>query len=182
MFTKMRVNKFVCILLMDIHIQTITDVFFFSHTFPVNENSVCMLEQTCIIFPEQHQKLKAVWFWWRALVMPLCVHQCVQMLILRVLLTRPLQTNPRTFPKFEWGGNFRAASRRKSLTAGSVLLLTTVREGRGHSSQHTYTKKKKTSCLKPEGSVEEMNSSLLWSWYDCIHFNKWCFCYISSAF
>lgn len=102
-----------------------------------------MLEQTCIIFPEQHQKLKAVWFWWRALVMPLCVHQCVQTLILRVLLTRPLQTNPRTFPKFEWGGNFRAASRRKSLTAGSVLLLTTVREGRGHSSQHTYTKKKK---------------------------------------
>lgn len=73
--------------------------FFLSLTLLVIENSVCMLVQRCIIFPEWRQKLKAVWFWWRALAMPLrlLLLQHVETLILRVLLTRPLQTLPTHF-------------------------------------------------------------------------------------
>lgn len=73
--------------------------FFLSLTLLVIENSVCMLVQRCIIFPGWRQKLKAVWFWWRALAMPLrlLLLQHVETLILRVLLTRPLQTLPTHF-------------------------------------------------------------------------------------
>lgn len=51
--------------------------FFLLLTLLVIENSVCMLVQRCIIFPGWRQKLKAMWFWWRALAMPLRLLRCV---------------------------------------------------------------------------------------------------------